>query len=137
MSEFLVRGPSLGEDAALKATHVEEEVGVVFGVDRDKGVLPLYGGDGPRQPVFDIPEHRSVCVCVCVGGGDWRGAGYRPHLPAQVDVMFHQPHASISGPAFLVVVAHNVLVVGVRVLCEVALDQLSRLLSCKPTKEEP
>ena len=53
-------------------------------------------------------------------------------LPAQVDVMFHEPHPGISGPAFLVVVANNVLVVGVRVLSEVSLDELSSLFSSEP-----
>ena len=32
VSELLVRGPSLGEDATLETTHVEEKVWVVFGV---------------------------------------------------------------------------------------------------------
>ena len=131
MSELLVRGSCLGKDAAFKATHVEKEVGIVLGIDGDKRVLPLHSGDGPRQPVLDVPEHCSV------GSGDrrrWEGGEDRARLPAQVDVMFHQPHASISGPTLLVVVAHNVLIVGVRVLGEVALDQLSSLLSCKPTR---
>lgn len=50
----------LGEDAALKATHVEQQVGVVLGVDTDKAVLPLDGGGGARQPVLDVPEHSSA-----------------------------------------------------------------------------
>lgn len=57
------------------------------------------------------------------------------HVPedcsTQVDIVLHEPHASISGPALLVVVPHNVLVVGVRMLCEVALDQILGLLSCE------
>ncbi len=57
------------------------------------------------------------------------------HVPedcsTQVDVVLHEPHASISGPALLVVVPHNVLVVGIRMLCEVALDQILGLLSCE------
>lgn len=54
-----------------------------------------------------------------------------PHWLAdsQVDVMFHETHAGISRPALLVIVAHNVLVVWVRVLCEVALDQVPGLIS--------
>jgi hypothetical protein len=35
---------------------------------------------------------------------------------SQVDVVLHQSHPGVSGPALLVVVAHNVLIVGVRVL---------------------
>ena len=51
---------------------------------------------------------------------------------SQVDVVLHQPHASIAGPALLVVVAHDVLVVGVRMLRQVPLDQISGLVCCKP-----
>jgi hypothetical protein len=39
--------------------------------------------------------------------------------------MLHQSHAGVPRPALLIVVAHNVLIVGVRVLCEVALNQVS------------
>ena len=46
--------------------------------------------------------------------------------------MLHQPHASVAGPALLVVVAHDVLVVGVRMLRQVPLDQISGLVRCKP-----
>ena len=46
--------------------------------------------------------------------------------------MFHEPHPGISGPAFLVVVADNVLVVGVRMLGEVTLDQVTGLFSREP-----
>jgi hypothetical protein len=37
-----------GGRAYLKAVHVEEDVGVVLGVDRDEGVLPVDGGQGPE-----------------------------------------------------------------------------------------
>ena len=46
--------------------------------------------------------------------------------------MFHESHASISRPALLVVVADDVLVVGVRVLREVPLNELPSLLSREP-----
>jgi len=42
--------------------------------------------------------------------------------------MFHQSHAAISWPAFLVVVADKVFVVGVRVFCEVPLNQIAGLI---------
>lgn len=38
--------------------------------------------------------------------------------------MLHETHARISWPALLVVVAHNILIVGVRVLCQVPLDEV-------------
>ena len=46
--------------------------------------------------------------------------------------MFHESHASISRPALLVVVANNILVVGVRMFGEVPLNELPSLLSCEP-----
>ena len=57
VGELLVAGPRFGQNAALKATHVEEEVGVVFAVHRDKRVFPDHSGDGARQSVLDVPEH--------------------------------------------------------------------------------
>lgn len=46
VSELLVAGAALWQDTALKSTHVEEQVGVVFAVDGNKAVLPLHRGDG-------------------------------------------------------------------------------------------
>lgn len=63
--------------------------------------------DLPREPVLHVPEDCST----------------------QVDIMLHETHAGISWPALLVVVPHNVLVVGVRVLGEVPLDEVFGLLS--------
>ena len=53
---------------------------------------------------------------------------------SQVDVMFHQSHASVTRPAFLVVIADDVLVVWVRMLSQVALDQVSRFLRREPAQ---
>ena len=52
--------------------------------------------------------------------------------PLQVHIVFHEAHPSIPGPALFVVVAYNVLVVGIRMLCQVPLNQVSRLICCKP-----
>ena len=60
--EFLVCGPTLGQDAALEATHVEEQVGIVLTVHRNKAVLPLDGGHRARQTILDIPEDSSPPV---------------------------------------------------------------------------
>ena len=46
--------------------------------------------------------------------------------------MLHQPHAGVARPALLVVVAHDILVVGVGVLSQIALDQVARLLRREP-----
>lgn len=43
--------------------------------------------------------------------------------------MLHQPHPGITRPALLIVVTHNVLVVGVRVLCQIPLNQVPGLIS--------
>ena len=45
--------------------------------------------------------------------------------------MLHKAHAGIPWPALLVVVAHNVLIVGIWVLCQVALDEVLGLLCCE------
>ncbi len=98
MSKLLESGPDLGQNTTLKATHIEQEVGVVLAVHGHKAALPLDGCDGARETILDIPEHSST----------------------QIDVMLHESHPSIAWPALLVVVADNVLVVGVRMFSQVA-----------------
>ena len=97
---------NLREDADLKAAHVEQQVGVVLGVHRHKRVVPLERRHRAREAVLHVPEDSA----------------------AEVDVMLHQPHARVARPALLVVVPDDVLVVGVRVLGQVALDEVPRLL---------
>lgn len=48
--------------------------------------------------------------------------------------MLHEAHAGVSGPALLVIVANDVFVVGVRVLCQVTLDKVPSLICCEPTE---
>jgi hypothetical protein len=43
---------------------------------------------------------------------------------------------AIPGPAFLVVVSDNILIVRVGMLCEIALNQIPRLLSSKPEQKK-
>ena len=50
--------------------------------------------------------------------------------------MLHEAHAGISGPAFLVIIANDVFIVGVRVLCQVTLDQVPSLICCEPTPDK-
>ena len=52
----------------------------------------------------------------------------------QIDVVLHESHARVSRPALLVVVAHDVLIVGIRMFCQVTLDQVTSLLSSEPRK---
>jgi hypothetical protein len=47
------------QNAAFESTHVEEKIGIVFGVNADKTVLPLDSGCGPGESVLDVPEHSS------------------------------------------------------------------------------
>lgn len=48
--------------------------------------------------------------------------------------MLHKPHARVSRPALLVVVPDNVLVVGVGMLGQVALDQVASFFGCEPVE---
>ena len=41
MGELLVAGAALRQDAALKTTHVEQQVGIVLTVHGHEAVLPL------------------------------------------------------------------------------------------------
>lgn len=59
----------------------------------------------------------------------------RTCIDSQINVVLHQPHARVAGPALLVVVADNVLIVRVRMLRQVALDQIAGFFSGKPTKQ--
>ena len=54
----------------------------------------------------------------------------------QVYIMLHQPHSGIPGPALLVVVADNVLIVRIGVLCQISLDEVSSLLRREPVEQQ-
>ena len=45
---------------------VEQQVGVVLGIDADEGILPLDGGDGMGQSVLDVPENGTAEVDVFI-----------------------------------------------------------------------
>lgn len=60
VGELLVAGAALGQDAALEATHVEQQVGVVLAVHGHKAVLPLHRGHRAGQTVLDVPEHSTA-----------------------------------------------------------------------------
>ena len=51
---------------------------------------------------------------------------------SQIHVVLHESHAGITRPALLVVVADDVLVVRVRMLGQVALDQVTCFFGRKP-----
>lgn len=50
--------------------------------------------------------------------------------------MLHETHAGVTGPTLLVVVANNVFIVGIRMLCKVSLNQVTRLLCTEPMMEK-
>mmetsp|Transcript_15271 Transcript_15271/g.46146 ORF Transcript_15271/g.46146 Transcript_15271/m.46146 type:complete len:374 (-) Transcript_15271:3477-4598(-) len=102
VGEALGGHADLGQDADFKAAHGEQQVGVVPAVYADEAVVPVHGGHAAGQPVLQVPEHR----------------------PPQVHVVLHETHACITRPALAVVVPHNVLIVGIRVLCQVPLDEI-------------
>lgn len=60
VSKLIVRRATLGENATLKATHVEEQVGIVLAVHRHKAVLPQCRRHRPRQTVLYVPEYCST-----------------------------------------------------------------------------
>mmetsp|Transcript_17531 Transcript_17531/g.36309 ORF Transcript_17531/g.36309 Transcript_17531/m.36309 type:complete len:330 (+) Transcript_17531:2994-3983(+) len=105
-ANVLVDHPRLWLDPNLEPVHVEEEVRVVLGIDTDETLLPVDSRDGTRQAVLDVPEGS----------------------PSEVDVVLHETHPAVPWPALLVLVPHNVLVVGVWVLDQVALNQVLGVL---------
>ena len=50
---------ALWQDAAFKATHVEEQIWIVLTVHRYKAGIPLDCGYGAWQSVLDVPKHSS------------------------------------------------------------------------------
>ena len=60
--ELFMHGATLGQDATLKATHVEQQIRVVFAVDRHEAVLPVDGCHRAWQSVLDVPEHSPAAA---------------------------------------------------------------------------
>lgn len=50
----------LWQNATLEAGHVEEQIRIVFRVNRNECILPLDGGHGARQTIFDVPEDSTT-----------------------------------------------------------------------------
>lgn len=113
MSEFFKCCAALRQNAAFKTTHVEQEIWIIFAVYRHKAFIPAQCCDRSGQAVLYVPEHST----------------------AKINIVLHEPHASIPWPAFPVVVAHNVLIIWIRVLCQITLNQITCFISCKPEKK--
>lgn len=60
--KLLITSAALREDATLKATHIEKQVGVVLAVHRHKAVLPLNCRHRTRESILDVPEHSTAPV---------------------------------------------------------------------------
>ena len=110
VSEFLKCCATFWKNAAFKATHVKQQIWIVFTVNRHKTFIPVECCHRSWQAVLYVPEHSTP----------------------KIDVVFHEPHTCIPWPAFPVVVAHDVFVIWVRVFCQVTLDQITGFICCKP-----
>ena len=91
LGKFAALVADLRQNADLKSVHREEQVGVVATVDAGESVIPFYGSDRTWQTVLQIPEDSAT----------------------EVDIVTHQPHAGVARPALLVLVANDVLKVGI------------------------
>ena len=110
VSEFLKCCATFWKNAAFKATHVKQQIWIVFTVNRHKTFIPVECCHRSWQAVLYVPEHSTP----------------------KIDVVFHEPHTCIPWPAFPVVVAHDVFVIWVRVFRQVTLDQITGFICCKP-----
>ena len=70
----------------------------------------MNGGNASGESVFNLPKNCS----------------------AQIDIMFHQPHPAVLGPAPLVIIPHHIFIIGIGVLCKESLNELSGLVRYKP-----
>ena len=57
MCKLFIHHPTLGEYPHFKPTHIEEEVRIIFTINRHKAVLPLYCSNGAWEPVLNLPEY--------------------------------------------------------------------------------
>mmetsp|Transcript_31628 Transcript_31628/g.76451 ORF Transcript_31628/g.76451 Transcript_31628/m.76451 type:complete len:329 (-) Transcript_31628:2992-3978(-) len=96
-------------DSYFKSTHIKEQVRIVSAVNTDKGVVPVKSGDTSWETVLHVPESRSAKV----------------HIPLQ------QAHTAIARPALLVSITNSILVVWIRVLNQVSLDQVLAVIGIK------
>lgn len=114
VGELLIAGATLRQDAALEATHVEQQVGVVLTVHRHEAVLPLNCSHRPWQAVLDVPEY-------CPASAHREPYGHISFLEGTslqrpTDDILPQPHVShpghslryaLSGPLAYVLPAHT------------------------------
>mmetsp|Transcript_46 Transcript_46/g.74 ORF Transcript_46/g.74 Transcript_46/m.74 type:complete len:259 (-) Transcript_46:3765-4541(-) len=94
-------------DAHLKSNHVKEQVRIIGTVNASKGVIPVKCCHTTRKAILDIPENS----------------------PSEINIPLQQPHAAIPRPASLVTIPHGILIVWIRVLNKVTLNQVFGLLA--------
>ena len=149
----------LRKDAALEPGHVVQQIRIVLRVHAHKGALPVNRRHRTRQTILDVPKdgtstekQRNSCSTAEQTQQHARWASPRPvgemdnlastgtkneQSHSQVNVVLHQAHPGVPRPTLLVVVTHDVLDVRVRMLGQVALDQVTRLVGGEPTDREP
>ena len=64
VDKLFVGGSAFWQNATFKAAHVEEQIGVVLGVDGGEGVVPLHSRHRTRQAIFNIPKDRASKIHV-------------------------------------------------------------------------
>lgn len=95
LSELFLNGPYLGQKTNFKTAHWEEKIRIILRIDRNVGIFPMNGCNTSRQSIFNLPEDTS----------------------SKVHIMLHQPHSTIFGPAFPIIIANNILIVWIRIFC--------------------
>ena len=60
MCKLFIHHPTLGEYPHFKPTHIEEEVRIIFTINRYEAVLPLYCSNGAWEPVLNLPEYSTT-----------------------------------------------------------------------------
>ena len=100
LTKLLKSRAALREDSDLETTHVIKQIRIVFTVNRNEGVLPIKSGQTARQMIFYLPEASTT----------------------QVDIVFDQHHPCIAWPTLLIVVADDVLIVGIRIFTKKPLN---------------
>ena len=92
-------------DANLESTHIKEEVRIVGTEHADERVVPIKRRHTARKTILNVPEDSA----------------------AQVDIAFEQSHAAITRPTLLVAVSDGIFIVRIRMLDQIALDEILAL----------
>lgn len=67
----------------------------------------MNSGDTSRKSIFNLPKNTS----------------------AQIDIMLHKSHPTIFRPAFAIIVANNIFIIGIWILSQISLNQFSGFIT--------